>query len=125
MIIGRSERPTPFDGKYGHEFGLDYHFNQKSRMTKILFFEWMERFARYISRTEIKKLLLLINNCAAIGAVDLLPVLNNIVVHFLTPNTTSRLQPLHAGIVVQVKENFGRRSVFRVFENIQDGRNYI
>lgn len=35
MMIGRSEQPRPFNGKYGDELGLYYHFNQKAWMENL------------------------------------------------------------------------------------------
>ena len=46
-------------------------------------------------------------------------------VTFLPPNTTSKLQPLDAGVIAYVKAMYRRRLLFRVFDNIDAGRKSI
>jgi len=91
MIIGNAERPRPFKKKYGRVLGLDWHFNKKAWMTRVLFFEWLERLDRYIGTTQGRKILLLIDNCSAHGNDSTIPRLKNVRVAFLPPNTTSKI----------------------------------
>lgn len=46
---------------------------------------------------------LLICNCSAHDTVDSVVALNNVEVPFLPPNTTSKFQPMDAGVIVSVK----------------------
>lgn len=123
MIIGRSEKPRAFGKSSGCELGFDYHWNKKAWMNQHLFFSWLERFDRYISREKGRKVLLLIDNCSAHGNERTLPSLENVRVDFLPPNTTSKIQPLDAGIIAWVKTKFRRRLLLRIFENIDMGKN--
>ena len=119
MIIGNAERPRPFNKKYGRDLGLDYHFNRKAWMKKDLFFAWFHRLDLYIGATVGRKILLLIDNCSAHGKKKDLPVLHNLRVEFLPPNTTSNVQSLDGGIIAWVKEKYKRRLLVRAFENLE------
>lgn len=125
MVIGKAMRPRAFKKKTGHELGFDYHANKKAWMTKELFFAWLNRLDQYVARTPGRKILLLLDNCSAHGTEDDLPPLQNVRVIFLPPNTTSRIQPLDAGIIAWVKRRYRRRLLFRVFENIESGKKSI
>lgn len=106
-----------FKKKYGHELGFDYHSNKKAWMTSELFFNWLRRFDRTIGQDEGRKVLLLIDNFSAHGTPETMPTLQNVRVKFLPPNTTSKVQPVDAGIIAWLKAKYWHRSLFRVFEN--------
>lgn len=125
MIIGHAERPRPFGRKYGRDLGFDYHFNKKAWMNTNLFFEWLRRLDRYIGMESGRKILLLIDNCSAHGKEETMPHLDNVRVLFLPPNTTSKVQPLDAGIIAWVKNKYRTRLLLRVFDNIDMGRKSI
>lgn len=125
MVIGTAMKPRAFQKKSGQEHGFDYHANKKAWMTKELFFAWLNRFDQYVARKPGRKILLLLDNCSAHGKAEDLPPLHNIRVIFLPPNTTSKVQPLDAGIIAWVKRRYRRRLLFRVFENIESGKNSI
>ena len=125
MIIRNSLRPRPFKGKYGHELRFDYYANKKAWMTRTLLFAWLQRFDRYISRTPGRKVILFVDNCSAHGSEEVLPELQHVDVRFLPPNTTSRLQPLDSGVIATFKAKFRGRLLFRVFENIDVGKESI
>ncbi len=38
-------------------------------------------------------------------------VLQNVDVHFLPPNTTSKIQPMDAGIIMTFKKNYRRHQI--------------
>ena len=125
MMVGKSERRRSFKGKYGHELGIDYYFNYKAWMTQTLFFDWLKRLDKYVSLASDRNILLLPDNCTAHEKIDNAPQLSHIVIFFLPPNTTSKLQPLDAGIIATVKGMYRRRLLFRVFENVEAGRTSI
>lgn len=125
MIIGNAERPRPFNRKYGRELGLDYYANKKAWMNMQLFHAWLHRFDAYIGRTPGRKVLLLIDNCSAHGCKSSIPELQNVLVEFLPPNTTSKIQPLDAGIIAWVKAKYKRRLLLRVFENLESSKKSI
>lgn len=125
MVIGTALKPRAFQKKSGQEYGFDYHANKKAWMTKELFFAWLKRFDEYVARKPGRKILLLLDNCSAHGKEEDMPPLQNIRVIFLPPNTTSKIQPLDAGIIAWVKRRYRRRLLFRVFENIECGKKSI
>lgn len=125
MFIGSAAKPRSFKKKSAADLGLDYHANRKAWMNKILFYEWLHRLDRYIGKEEGRKILLLIDNCSAHGKQETLPVLQNVRVEYLPPNTTSKVQPLDAGVIAWVKRKYKRRLLLRVFDNIDMGRKSI
>lgn len=125
MVIGTANNPRAFKKKTGQELGFDYHANKKAWMTKELFFAWLNRFDQYVARKPGRKILLLLDNCSAHGTIDNMPDLLNIRILFLPPNTTSKIQPLDAGIIAWVKRRYRRRLLFRVFENIESSKKSI
>lgn len=116
MCIGKAQKPRCFKRKSGAEHGFDYHSNSKAWIS-----DWLLRFSCYITRSNpARNVLLLLDNCSAHGSNDSLPPMENVKVLFLPPNTTSKLQPLEAGIIASLK---GYRSVQydRVFDLIDAG----
>lgn len=99
MIIGRAARPRPFKKKSGAQMGFDYYSNTKAWMTSALFHEWLKRFSIFISKTPGRKGALLLDNCSTHGSAESLPKLSNVEIIFLPPNTTSKVQPLDAGVI--------------------------
>ena len=73
-------------------------------MTTFVFNDWLQKVDCRM-RLQKKKVLLLVDNCAA---HQLLPEtrLGNVHLHFLPPNTTAHLQPLDAGIIMNFKVQY-------------------
>ena len=103
MISRKSRQPRAFKKKKATELCLGYHTNSNAWMTTALLFEWLERFNAKIARTFCGEVALLIDNCSAHGTLENVPSLSNVEVIFLPPNTTSKLQPLDAGIIASLK----------------------
>ena len=107
MCIGKAARPRCFEKRSGLELGFDYHHNGRAWMTSALFIGWLMRFSSYITRTDpMRRVALLVDNCADHGNVDSLPPLENVEVFFLPPNTTSQIQPMDAGVIAAVKARY-------------------
>lgn len=107
MCIGKANKPRCFKKKSGAELGFDYYSNGRARMTTPLFFAWLLRFSSFITRTNPnRKVALLLDNCSPHGSKDSLPPLDNVEVYFLPPNTTSKIQPMDAGIIAAVKVKY-------------------
>ena len=103
MFIRTAWKPRAFKKKTGTEIGLEYHANNKGWMTLLLFHDWIRGFDAYISRTPHRQVALLIENCSAHGTLENLPSLQPVSVFFLPPNTTSKMQPMDAGVIASVK----------------------
>lgn len=68
-------------------------------MNKLIFFAWIRRLKDYIDQTKDRNIILFIDNCSAHGAKESLPALQHVDVPFLSPKTTSHIQPLYAVII--------------------------
>ena len=120
MIIGKALIPRVFKNKSGQELGLDYHANKKAWMTATLFFEWLARFHTYISKTPGRQALLLLDNCSAHGSQQSMPDMDNVRVVFLPPNTTSKVQPMDAGIIACMKVRYTRLQMERALDLVDE-----
>lgn len=120
MIIGKTLKPRPFKGMTGQQYGFDYWYNKKAWMTSVLFFMWLQRFDAYIGRRAGRKAILLIDTCSAHGNIEAIPPLRNVVVKFLPPSTTSKIQPMDAGIVAAVKLRFRKMHMERALDAIDE-----
>lgn len=68
-------------------------------MNQNLSYAWLARFEAFIWRTSERQVLVIIDNCSAHGKKEIIPELNDIRVQYLPPKTTSKIQPLDAGII--------------------------
>jgi hypothetical protein len=99
FFIGRAAKPRCFKGKIPQDEGFDYNNNKRAWMTQALFVEWLKELDQMMAK-ENRKILLFLDN-AMVQPTDV--SLNNITLEFLPPNTTSRMQPLDAGIIASFK----------------------
>lgn len=122
MIIGTAKKPRVFRKRTGQELGFDYHNNKKAWMKADLFREWLLRFNEWIKEgSSERKVALLIDNCSAHGGKETIPELSNVTVIYFHPNTTSKLQPLDAGIIAAVKTRYRKSQLERVLDMIDIG----
>ena len=119
MAIGKSRQLRAFKKKTPADLGIDYDANWKAWMTSILFLKWLERFNAYISRTASRKVVLLIDNCSAHGALASLPP-SNVEIMFLLSNTTSKLQPLDSGINASFKIRYRKKQMERAVDLVDE-----
>lgn len=118
LFIGHSRQPHAFKKKSADHFGLLYRFNKKAWMTAILFQEWILNFEKTMSQ-QGRKVLLLLDNAPTHIVTNL--TLNHVVVMFLPPNTTSRIQPMDAGIIAAVKKRYRSFQLERALDLEQYG----
>lgn len=90
-------------------------------MNSSLFFEWLRYVDDTIGKTAGRNILLLMDNCSAHGTIETLPQFNHVEVAFLPPNTTSKLQPLDAGIIAAMKVRYRRRQMERAVDLLDVG----
>lgn len=125
LFIGNSKQPRCFKKKSGTQHGFDYSWNKKSWMTMSIFFDWLTRFDSYIRRTPGRNVLLLLDNFSGHGSHSSLPNLECVQVLFLPPNTTSKLQPMDAGIIACLKRRYRSVQYSRALDLLEDNSRSI
>ena len=96
FVIGKSLRPRCFPKHFYVQTVVRYMNNNKAWMTAEFFVEFLEEFDQRMRR-ESRKAVLLLDNASSHTQDDL--ELTNVILEFLTPNTTSHLQPIDARIL--------------------------
>ena len=101
ILIGKSEKPRAFKGFSSGSY-IQYEGSKKAWMTTFLFNKWIKQWDQKL-RAEKRKICLVVDNCTS---HKILNSLSNIEVIFLSPNTTSVLQPMVPGIIKNFKAYF-------------------
>ena len=101
LVVGKSKKPRcfPADPK---RLPVDYDHSKNAWMTGDMFRRWLQKWDTSL-RTKKRKICLLIDNCPAHPA-DV--PLNNIILKFLPPNTTSIMQPMDMGVIKNWKGHY-------------------
>jgi hypothetical protein len=94
LVIRKYAKPRAF--KRANTLPVEYRANRKAWMTSTLFDEWLVKFDKRM-RAEKCNVALILDNRAA-HSVNTAAV-RNVSVYFLPPNTTSKLQPMGAGVI--------------------------
>ncbi|XP_037520679.1 tigger transposable element-derived protein 6-like [Rhipicephalus sanguineus] len=115
FVIGKSKSPRCF--KNAKSLPVRYAFNKKAWMTRGLFSEWIRAWDAELEKSD-RNICLLVDNCSAHHVVS---QMKRIIVKFLPPNTTARLQPLEEGIIKAFKVGYRRRLVQRLLINLRLG----
>eukprot|EP00644_Phytophthora_capsici_P016888 jgi/Phyca11/125620/e_gw1.59.230.1 len=108
FFIGHANKPRCFKKKTGAELGFTYRNNKKAWKTALLFREWLRDFDMEMNNLK-RHVVLLMDNASSHITVGL--ELQNVKIHFLPPNTTSKLQPLDAGIIAALKRRYRHRQL--------------
>lgn len=116
LVIGKSKLPRCFKGC--KSLPLDYEANKEAWMTTEIFEKWLIKLDKKIIK-ERRKILLFIDNCTAHDAILSLKAVK---VKFLTPNTTSKLQPLDRRVIKNFK-TFYRKEIVRKMITDMEQRN--
>lgn len=115
-MIGKAAKPRCF--KNVQSLPVEYAANKKAWMTNDLFKNYLLKFDKDMIKQN-RKIILFIDNCSAHND---LPSLKNINVKFLPPNTTSKLQPLDAGIIQNFKVFYRKEVVHKLLLDIEKGK---
>lgn len=102
LFIGHAAKPRCFARKTGAQHGFWYFNNTKAWMTGLFFRKYRQEFDVHVQRP----VLLLIDNAPSHITEGL--QLRHIKVICLPPNTTSKYQPLNAGIIAAFKKHYCR-----------------
>ena len=98
LVIGRSTNPRCFKSGHMTSLRVTYESNNKAWVTGELFAAWMRRVDNRMRRQNVH-ILLFLDNCGSHPHMEL----ENVKVVFLPPNTTTKLQPMDAGIIQNLK----------------------
>ena len=104
FVIGKSVKPRCFSGV--RSLPCRYRSQKKSWMDGDLFTEWVRELDRKFAAQD-RKIALTVDNCPAHPIVDGLKAIELI---FLTPNATSKTQPMDQGVIRSLKA-FYRNSI--------------
>ena len=113
LSIGRFMKLCCFHQVNMMSMPIDYTSSSNDWMTSIIFKEWfMKTFVPQVRARLCKlhlpqKAVLLLDNCPAHTAGDILPSCN-IKVLYILKNTTSKIQPLDQGIMLALKGHYHR-----------------
>uniref|UniRef100_A0A914UMC1 HTH CENPB-type domain-containing protein n=1 Tax=Plectus sambesii TaxID=2011161 RepID=A0A914UMC1_9BILA len=100
LTIGKSAKPRCF--KNVRHLPVKYESNDKAWMTSILFEQYVRKLDVSM-RSRGRKIALIIDNCPS---HPLIKNLSNIELFFLPPNTTSKTQPMDAGVIRNFKLHY-------------------
>lgn len=109
LIIGKSKNPRCF--KNVDITSLNYKNNQNAWMTSTIFSNWIMSWDSKLRKIK-RNIILLVDNCSS--HLPLGQSLTNIELIFMPPNTTSKLQPLDAGVINAFKQYYKKGIVTKM-----------
>ena len=103
IVIGKSASPQCFKGIRDKKMplGVPYYSNAKAWMNSVIMLDILNKINQKLARQK-RKVILFLDNVSS-HSQDLVGKFSNIKVVFLPKNTTSRLQPLDAGIIKKIQ----------------------
>ena len=116
LVIGKSTKPRCFKGIRMESLLVQYYANKNAWMTSGIFKNWLMSWDMELQYKE-RKILLLVDNCAAHPHLD---SLKNIKLDFLPPNTTSLVQPMDMGIITNLKTLYRGKLVNYIIEKNEE-----
>lgn len=121
LIIGKSAKPRCFTNVNLNSLAMTYCNNTKAWMLISVFQDWLQGFNREVAQKYGDQwVLLLLDNCPCHKTNGL--VLSNVDVHFLPPNTTSKIQPMDAGIIMSFKKHYRNLHIKWILDQVQGGK---
>ncbi|KAI5116181.1 hypothetical protein M0805_002680 [Coniferiporia weirii] len=121
LFIGHARKPRCFNKKEGTRLGFYYFWNKSAWMRGSIFQIFLDDFDRDM-RTQGRNVVLTVDNAPSHIFDE--SKLTNVKVVFFSPNMTSHIQPMDAGIIRTFKAHYRRLYILRVLDrddqNIQD-----
>ena len=123
LVIGHAKKLRCFL-HFRPDLYVDYFANKKAWMMAVIFSEWLLQFDQRMTR-ENRNVLLLLNNASSHippSSDQGQSTLTNVKVHFLSPTTTSHLQPMDGGIIKAFKAHYSRWQIRHLIDAYDAGR---
>ncbi|GBC36913.2 tigger transposable element-derived protein 6-like [Rhizophagus irregularis DAOM 181602=DAOM 197198] len=99
---------------------MTYHNNAKAWMITSLFQEWIQEFDHQVGlKHQGQRVLLFLDNCSSHKLDGL--TLRYTDVHFLPSNTTSKIQPIDAGVIMSFKRHYRHSHVRLLLRYVEAG----
>ena len=115
LAIGKFKSPRCF--RNIQHLPTEYDANKSAWMTSAIFEGWLRKWDNELS-WQGRKIALFIDNCTAHPQVQ---DLQSIELFFLSPNTTSELQPCDQGIINALKAHYRKNMVKQLIQAIDNG----
>lgn len=115
LVIGKSKKPRCF--KNVRSLPTHYESSSKAWMTADIFQKAIKKWDNELA-SQNRKILLLVDNCSAHPDI---PVLKNIQMEFLPPNTTSVLQPMDQGVIRSLKCHYRKQLILMLLDKRERG----
>jgi hypothetical protein len=116
FVIGKRAKPQCFKGIDMDSFPVLYYANKNAWMTSEIFKKWLMNLDVKL-QCKSRKVLLDHDKCAAHPRLD---SLKNIQLEFLSPNTTSLVQPIDMGVIKNLKTFCRAKLADHILEAIQE-----
>ena len=118
IVIGKAASPRCFKGLKDKKnpLGIPYYNNAKAWMDSVIMDDILTKCNKRLVQQD-RKVILFLDNVSSHNP-DLCDKFSNIKVVFLPKNTTSRLQPLDAGIIKNFKVHYKKKLVRYAFAQI-------
>ncbi|KAI7958282.1 hypothetical protein MJO29_006499 [Puccinia striiformis f. sp. tritici] len=110
LFIGKSKKPRSFKGHMAEYYNYEYAHNSTAWMTAEIFQRWLKSWNSKL-KEEDRNILLLLDNFRGHTLPD--GGLSHIRVEFFSPNLTSHVQPLDAGIIKCFKSYYRKKAILR------------
>jgi len=118
LVIGKYANPRCFKNINLKNVGVFYRSNKKAWMNRLIFQEWLKNFDKLIRLSSSdRKVLLLIDNVHSHNINEL--QLKNIEILFLPKNSTTKVQPLDAGIIASFKAKYRQKYIRFLLDQIE------
>lgn len=105
LVIGKSQNPRSFKDYHKSNFRVTYEANKKAWMTGKIFETWLKRL-NHKMRVHNRNILLFMDKCSSHPRLTF----SNLKIDFFLPNTTSKLQPMDAGIIQNLKMIYRKKN---------------
>ncbi|CAG8735374.1 16801_t:CDS:2, partial [Rhizophagus irregularis] len=122
LIIGKYANPRCFKNINIYNLPMTYRNNAKAWMLITIFQEWLHEFDHQVAlKHGGQRVLLLLDNCTSHKVENL--ALLHVEIQFLPPNTTSKIQPMDARIIMSFKKHYRHHHIRWLLEQVEAGQN--